>query len=183
MAHPKIDYLFTCYDHNRDGRLDVSDFFGLARAIRTACNLDDKDARSARINRAFDAYWEMMLVCVDTDGSGDVDRTEFLAFEHLMAEQTMEYGGQAPPWALELYDAIFDAFDANNDGHIDVTEYANYLRATGSTMDAAAAFARLDLNGDGSLDVHELEWLLAAYFTSTNPEDRAHWLLTGGWPA
>ena len=182
MPHPKFDYLFTCFDRDRSGRLDVNDFFALGRTLRVASGWAELDPRNLRISRALDAFWEVMLISVDADGSGDVDRDEFRIFEQLMADAANAPGEPAPPWVLELYAAIFEALDADEDGRINLQEYTTYLSAAGSHMDPAAAFAKLDLDGSGFLEVDELELLLTRYFTTTDPDDPANYMLTGGWP-
>jgi Ca2+-binding EF-hand superfamily protein len=180
---PKFDYAFACLDQNGSGRLDQADFFQLGERLRATREWSRSDPRCLRIHAALDDFWQVMLLCVDEDGSGDVDRHEFLLFEQLMAEQTAEFAGQAPPWVLDLFVAIFESLDLDGDKRISATEYALYLRAMGSSMDAAAAFERLDLDGSGFIELAELAALLAEYFTSADPDARGNYLVTGGWPA
>jgi Ca2+-binding EF-hand superfamily protein len=178
----KFDYLFTCFDRRKNGKLDVSDFLAFGRALRDASGWEQTDPRSRRIARALDAFWEVMIVHIDADGSGDVDRQEFTTFENIMSDQTKSFAGTAPTWALELYRAIFEALDKNADGKLELSEYATYLAAIDSNMDPAAAFAKLDLDGSGFIELSELDVLLVSYFTSTNATDPGNYLLTGGWP-
>lgn len=179
MHDKKFDYLFTCFDRRRNGKIDVSDFLSFGQALRDASGWAPNDPRTRRISNALDRFWEVMIVHVDTDGSGAVDRREFTTFEHMISEQT---SGRAPAWALELYQAIFEGLDRNGDGKLDLDEYATYLKAVGSTMNPAAAFAKVDLDGSGFLELTELDTLLVSYFTSTDPADPGNYLLTGGWP-
>jgi Ca2+-binding EF-hand superfamily protein len=180
--NPKFDYAFACLDQDRSGRLARADFFRLGEALAELRGWSRTDPRYLRIHTALDDFWQVMLLCVDEDGSGDVDRHEFAVFERLMAEQTVEFAGQAPPWVLALFVAIFAALDIDGDGRISASEYALYLQAMGSTMDAAAAFERMDIDRSGFIESAELAVLLAEYFASTDPGARGHALVTGGWP-
>jgi Ca2+-binding EF-hand superfamily protein len=180
--NPKFDYAFACLDQDHSGRLARADFFRLGEVLRETRGWERDDPRYLRIHTALDDFWQVLLLCVDEDGSGDVDRYEFAIFEQLMAEQTAEFAGQAPPWVLELFVAIFESLDADGDGRITAAEYALYLRAMGSSMDAAAAFERLDVDRSGFIESAELAQLLAEYFASTDPGARGHYLVTGGWP-
>ncbi len=186
-AHPileaKFDYAFFCLDQNQSGMLDKDDFLLLAERLQDQQGWPADDARYVRLKASLLDFWEMLLMCVDEDGNGQVDRSEFKLFEHLMAAQVVEFGGQAPPWALELVLSLFAAVDSDGDGLVELDEYGQFLSVMGSTMDPSAAFYKLDLDGSGTIEMDELESLLVQYFTSTDVKDPGNYLLTGGWPA
>jgi Ca2+-binding EF-hand superfamily protein len=54
---------------------------------------------------------------------------------------------------------VFSQLDTNADGRIDRAEFGELLATLGSSLSAAeadAAFADIDRNGNGSIDVEEL---------------------------
>jgi len=54
---------------------------------------------------------------------------------------------------------VFSQLDTNADGRIDRTEFGELLTMLGSSLSAAeadAAFADIDRNGNGSIDIDEL---------------------------
>jgi len=59
----------------------------------------------------------------------------------------------------EKLSQVFSQLDTNADGRIDRAEFGELLATLGSSLSAAeadAAFADIDRNGNGSIDVDEL---------------------------
>lgn len=178
----RFDHFYTLLDLNRSGTLDRDDFMRLASRLRSARGWSEDDPGYSAIVAALDQFWTLMLLVVDEDDSGEVDRREFTAFEQLMAEQTAEFAGQVPPWVLDVFTAVFTALDTDGDGQISIEEYRLWLDAIGSDADADAVFPMLDLDGSGHLEISEVETLLAQFFTGSDDLSPGAWFVTGGWP-
>ena len=177
----KFTYAFHCLDIDGTGALDATDFLRLADRLAGSRGWSSTDPRLSVIREGLVDYWDMLCMLCDHDGSGTVDLEEFLLFHHMMIAETHEFQ-EPPPWALAMVETLLEALDADGDGRIDRGEYAAYLWAIRSTMNAETAFRKLDLDGSGFLELKELRELMASYLTSTVPEEPGNYLLTGGWP-
>jgi Ca2+-binding EF-hand superfamily protein len=182
MSIAKFTYAFQCLDADGTGALDATDFLLLADRLAGLRGWVSTDPRLSVIRGGLVDYWEMLCMLSDHDGSGAVDLHEFLQFHQMMIAETHEFQ-EPPPWALAWVETLLAALDANGDGRIDRAEYAVYLRAIRSEMDAGEAFCKLDLDSSGFLELDELRTLMSTYLTSTAPEEPGNYLLTGGWPA
>lgn len=128
--------VFTSLDHNKDGNLSLNELSdGLAKAGLEQAPEDV----------------EQLLQGADTDGSGGIDYTEFLA-------ATM---GRSL-YLKELHcRAAFGMFDCNRDGKISSEELGTVLKirrgdhkASKQRM-AATLMQQVDLNGDNYIDFAE----------------------------
>ena len=178
----RFSFLFSCLDRDGDGRIEKSDVLQIGESLRAERGWVAGDASWTAIVAALEDFWFLLALCVDADGSGDISCAEFEVFHVLMADQTVEFSGQPPPWATTLFSTLLQTLDADHDGQVRLEEYAIFLRAMGSTLDPAQAFARLDMDGSGGLDLREIERLLTEYLTDESPEAPGAWLLTGGVP-
>jgi len=96
---------------------------------------------------------------VDKDGSGFIDKEE-------LREVLQKLGGAVTD---EEVDACFTELDEDSNGKIDLSEFQSwYLRSeTKIKKDVTGLFKRFDKNGDGNIELKELEALI----TACNGED------------
>mmetsp|Transcript_106484 Transcript_106484/g.168138 ORF Transcript_106484/g.168138 Transcript_106484/m.168138 type:complete len:513 (-) Transcript_106484:85-1623(-) len=126
---------FMALDENSDGLLTVNEMKeGLNR-----CGLKE-----------IPADLQQIMKDVDSDGSGVIDYTEFLA----ATLDKKVYMAEDVCWQA------FRIFDRNGDGKIDKKEIANVLNSDSDVQGAAAKdlaeiIQELDKNGDGEIDFQE----------------------------
>jgi Ca2+-binding EF-hand superfamily protein len=177
----KYGYFFSCFDQSRNQLLELDDLMRVAEAFRVAHGWDEEDQRFLAIQSRFVEFWNVLLLCADVDGSGDISLDKFLIFFGVMGHMTREFNGRVPPWAMNLVDILLGSMDRDGDGQVSLEEYQEYLIAIGSHMHAETAFGQLDLDGSGYIEVEELETLMAQYLASESQDEPGNYLLTGGW--
>ena len=159
--------LFKRYDADGSGELDEGEF---EQAVRSDLGVDETTLSAKELKQLFAA--------VDRDGSGEVDADEFTAwlfnpdqsetknlrnvknkFRTASERMTSDLGWQV----------IFDRYDDDNSGELDVQEFTNAVRAEcGLDEDAVSdeeikeLFGVIDVDQSGGIDASELTDLLEA---------------------
>ena len=129
---------FVQIDKNGDGKISKSEL--MDEYIKT---MDEEEARKTV---------EKIMTEVDTDRSGDIDYTEFLA-------ACMNYSNYNSKGTLE---AAFKMFDKDGSGFITVDEIKAIL-GNGMILDQSiwtTIINEADQNGDGSIDLKEFITLM-----------------------
>ncbi|PRP95856.1 Calerythrin [Enhygromyxa salina] len=174
----KYERYFQLLDTDKSGTIDWNDFAQTARFIRDDRGWTDEHAGYKSLLAAMQTFWTELSQRVDTDGNGQVDRQEWQQF---YAQVNDEIGrlGKVPAWAMNVVHGFHRVLDLDGDGSISLAEYELWLRALGATVDASAAFKRLDLRGTGRLEIDELEELYSQWVMSNDPSDPGNVLVTG----
>ncbi len=174
----KFDTYFRHLDRDGSGAVEWEDFEAVIENIRAAKGWSTDEARYQSLLSAQRDYWQKITERVDKDGDGKVSLLEFNAFHESVGRDIKEQG-EPPAWAVALVRAFHRVLDTTGDGTIDQSEYGVYLRALGSRVDPGEAFRRLDLDGDGNIDIGEMEQLYTQYIISDNPGEPGNYLVTG----
>lgn len=177
----KYEDYFHCLDRNRSGYLDADDLRRFADHLQARLGWSAGDPRHAALVDAAQSYWRCLRDRMDEDQDGVVQLGEFVGCYDALADEIVGTGA-IPPWAMVFVRALFQALDADGDGSISRLEYALYLEAIGSDADASAAFSRLDLDGNGVLDLQELETLYTQWLTDVEAGNPGNLLMTGRLP-
>lgn len=127
---------FMAMDTDGNGRISKQE---LIDSISAATPLCPSEIRSWA-NSVFDS--------IDTDGSQEIDYTEWLA-------AAMHESACRSEQSLR---AAFRVFDADGDGRIDEAEFARVLMQTPAEI--ASLLPQFDANGDGVIDFEEFKYLL-----------------------
>lgn len=140
LAHQREQFMLIDADGN--GRISKQELIDSIAAKSPTCPLG-KDAMQEVRNWA-----ESVFESIDTDGSKEIDYTEWLAAA--LHESTCR--------SEESMRAAFRAFDADGDGRIDEGEFARVLRQ--SPQEVASLLPQFDSNGDGVIDFEEFKNVL-----------------------
>ncbi len=178
FCEAKYRDFFQLLDRDGDGLVRWADFEGRAEALTARLQIDPDDLRAVRVVAAQRAYWEVLVARTDEDGDGAIGLGELCGFLHALADNTRR-AEEVPDWALEPLRALLDVIDQDGDGQIDGEEFADYLGVMRSDANPEVAFTHLDLNGDGRIDLDELQRLYAQWLTSEDPASPGNWLMTG----
>lgn len=132
--------VFAKLDTNGDGRLSAEELQkGLADVLKSG----KKGAEQ----------FERLLASLDTDGSGEIEYTEFIAATFAMNTNLKD----------EICEAAFRVFDRDASGFISIAEVRAVLDGPGLDVKGMEDFLRrADDNGDGQVDMHEFKTLLFA---------------------
>ncbi len=171
--------LFLAFDRNHTGALDWEDFHHAAEVIRDERLYHDDHPRYVALLGAMREWWDELSRRVDRDGDGRVTAAEWTQFFASLADEVRALG-RAPLWALGFLQALFAVLDADGGDSITAEEYGLWLRAVGSPHDADAAFARLDTDGDGTVDFDELEGLFTQWLLDEDDASPGASLFLGG---
>ncbi|MEV7927944.1 EF-hand domain-containing protein [Kitasatospora sp. NPDC088264] len=121
-ATRRIDLVFSLFDANRNGVVEVDDF-NLMTARVVAAAADSDEAAKAAIRAAFRRYWTTLVSELDTNGDGVISREEFGGFV-LSPER---FG----PAAGEFADALAALGDPDGDGLIERPLFVALMTAIG----------------------------------------------------
>jgi hypothetical protein len=171
QPHPTFARFFDVLDRDHNGVIEAQDFARIGDALRVAVGDRSEAADGARAE-----LWELLLLCLDADGSGTISREEFLAFERMLAEQTAEFGDD-PPWLRAFFATLFAAIDVDDRGVITSAAYATLADVLGVPRDEAD-FAHLT-GGDPTFALADLDARLRELFRATDPTARGLALLPG----
>lgn len=169
----KLRRMFAFLDTDQDGTLIGGDLTAIAD--RLAAAVPTLPEKVQRLRDALTVVWDQHLRNMDFDGDGRIDPAEY--------ERGVREAIDAGPSALvaALHDVVaasLDICDTDGDGLINLDEYTLLGQAVtgGSPQDMAVAFAKLDLDGNGTLDAEEIRAAVTEFFTSEDPNARGNWL-------
>ncbi|KIZ14743.1 EF-hand domain-containing protein [Streptomyces natalensis] len=171
----KLDRVYAMLAADREGGIVESEVLSLADNLGAAFGLPTDAPKVSRLRSALAELWQADVRHMDTDGNGLVDREEFIVGMRRSAAHDQES-------YLRRLGAMVDAWmsicDADDNGVIDQQEFTTmYARTLGaSPADLAVAFAKLDLDGNGTLDSQEIRKATEEYYTSEDPEAPGNWL-------
>ena len=163
IMQKKLAKHFRFQDFNKDGYVERADWEQCARNLAwiqgwTPDSSGYKDILSKHVG-----IWENNWLPADSDGDGKVSLNEYLELTDRIRsgihppvdDETIgnPVSKEKPNYLdslLDLFGAIFDIIDGDNDGKIRLEDYKMYFKAWGVDEELAdGAFASIDLNGDG----------------------------------
>lgn len=178
----KLMKLFSMYDACNLGVLKISDFECLAQRLGNLRNWKPDSSAYEDMNSKFIYLWNRMRAEIknvynsqphilnNPDAWNTYVRTQvtldewFTYFEVVLAKP--EYQQEV----LDLSDAIFTVVDTDTSGHLDKAEWADLFRVYNiPVIYVDETFAKIDVNGDGTLDREEVMSMIKEFYFSNDP--------------
>lgn len=169
----KLTRHFHVRDLDNDGFVEREDWEQCARnlaAIRgwTPASPEYKDILAQHLH-----IWTNFWKPADTDNDGKVSLDEYLQLEEKQRSQVYFL----KDIVSQLFGAIFDIIDLDDDGEITLREYKLYFKAWGlDEKTAEEAYSRLDLSGDGRISRGAFIQYGSNFFISDDPHVPGSWL-------
>lgn len=179
LQHARYCDAFDCLDTNKNGCIEWSDLERSAEVIRAHFGWDRESAPYRETLEDLRGFWDTVAASMDEDGDGVIGLDEWVGFFTTLARQCGPSARRLPEWARGHVHALLRAVDHNGDGAISQPEYALYLRSIGSDADPDAAFRAMDGDGDGVLELAEVEELYCQWVSSSDPSAPGNLLVTG----
>jgi juvenile hormone diol kinase len=163
LAELKRAHLFHLLDLDGNGFIERADFDHVVQKYAQFAGWGP----DSKLYEAYRGYvmgvWDALSAGADTDHSGSVSPTEFIA----LFSQLESF----PDQVAEMATRAFDVLDRDGDGTISLEEYRAFREAYGvDNADAAEHFARLDANNDSLISRAEFTVLMKDFFLSDDPE-------------
>ncbi|WP_107474921.1 MULTISPECIES: EF-hand domain-containing protein [unclassified Streptomyces] len=132
--------IFAMLDADGDGVITRAEYLARVERAASACGREPQDPLVEAARAAHREVFRQM----DGDGDGGVTFEEYRDWAgHDAFEQSCR----------PALGSLFDLADSDGDGRLTRQEFTRLRAATGNTTDgAAAAFAALDTDGDGTVD-------------------------------
>jgi len=155
--------LFTRFDADKNGKIEVDDFEKWSENLVSIGNLNG--AQADHLRHSMKSIWETYFLPADTDHDGSVTVNELIAFmREALANESKRAAINA---TLPI---IFDAIDSDQDGGISKNEFVNYFKSmnVNDAKFAEEVFAAMDANHDGSLSKEEFSEFGKDFFLSVD---------------
>jgi juvenile hormone diol kinase len=170
----KYTALFACFDFDKNGVLEKSDYEHFARNLAEAYDLLPGTHQYATMHAKTMARWDFIQSVADKNGDQQITPEEFITAYAEMTNHDQTFhqllGGYAS--------FVIRMGDKNGDGQLDEGEYATILWCYGIGDDAArAAFRRLVADGSGLMTNATMERVFAEFFRSDDPDAPGNWMI------
>ena len=162
----KAQHFFRVFDADKDGFMEQSDLEAVVNKLATVRGWKKGTLGYDNLYDRWMFVWSALEKAADQNRDNIVSPKEWIDLtDKLLASE----GGYASVMNA-IGNLTFDAVDPDDDGKIDHNDWRAFSAAHGISADNAdRAFARLDLNGDGSISREETMAHLRDFFYSNDP--------------
>lgn len=175
----KLEKFFYILDYDRNGAIEKDDFIAIAENLCILWNVKEGDSQYDLIIKKFTEGWEQFHFFINNGNSGKANWDHWLHF----AEERIINGDEDvfSAYVDNYVGSIFDNFDSNKDGYINLDEFIDLFVAYRIEVRfAAKSFRKLDRNKDDLISRGELITAVKEFFRSDDPEAPGNWLFGSG---
>ena len=170
----KFTALFACFDFDKNGVLEKSDYEQFARNLSQAYKLEPGTAPYAAMYAETMALWEFVHNVADKDGDHRITPAEFIDAYAALTNDDATFHQLLMSYA----EYIIRMGDRDHDGRLNENEYATILWCYGiADQNARAAFRHLVADGSGYLTLAAMETVFAEFFRSDDPAAAGNWMI------
>ncbi|MFI6511468.1 EF-hand domain-containing protein [Streptosporangium sp. NPDC050855] len=172
LLNRKLDRAFAHVDADGSGSIGRDDLLGLGARILVGFGESPTSPAGSRLAGGFEEIWRTLTAEIDADGDA-ISPEEFRAGMTSAFVEGDRFEAVFEPAAA----ALAGLCDTDGDGVVGPEEFWVMMDAFGTPrQDAAAAFARLDGDGDGAVSVRDLVEATRQFYTSADPDVAGNWL-------
>ena len=180
----KFTLLFNMRDTDGNGVVEAEDFDLVTERVATAKGWSPGTTEYEGYAEFRRTLWERIWKPADVNGDGKIELEEYLNF----AQTAMEYyeSGRMDELLDQFgrnnlknthIEMVFQGFDTDEDGGIDLEEYRLFLQSRDIDDSLAeVCFRRLDTDGNGVIDLAEFTEHFKAYYSTKDPLVAGNWL-------
>ena len=162
----KYTALFACFDFDKNGILERSDYEQFAQNLSRAYELAPGSTPYASMHAETMALWDFVQSIADHDNDQRISCDEFMAAYAELTDRDETFHQLLGGYAAY----IIRMGDRDGDGQLSEDEYATILWCYGiADGPARAAFRSLTADGDGFLSNADMERVFAEFFRSDDP--------------
>lgn len=173
---------FRELDRDGDGSITLDDLHDSADRLKEHHGWPEDHPALVHLRAAGEAFWATIIGEADRNRDHDVREDEFAAFLGWAAAEHARTG-ELPEAARMWVPRLFAVLDVNDSGRISRDEYDRFLQVMSSAGDVQDAFSKMDLDGDGHLDLTEIETLFEQWVVGGEPGLPGNLLMTGAEPS
>ncbi|MFC5289852.1 EF-hand domain-containing protein [Actinokineospora guangxiensis] len=165
----KISRGFDHLDADGDGWLDERDHVLMGRRVAEGLGHPEGSDAERRIIDTYLRIWREVHLPHVTGGARGIARADFITSTSALADDP----AAASATLGALARSFLEIADVDADGGLTPAEFLAFQRGhfpNLSEPDAAAAFAHLDIDGDGRISAAEFEGAIIEYWTSRDPQ-------------
>ncbi len=175
----KLEKFFYILDYDRNGIIEKADFVAIGENLCVLWGLKENDPKHDDVLKKFEEGWVHFDLFINSEEKGSANWTHWIKF----AEERIVGGDESifGAYVDNYVGGLFDNFDTDKDGYIDLDEFIDLFVAYRIEVRfAAKAFRKIDRNKDGLISRGELITAVKEFFRSEDPEAPGNWLFGSG---
>lgn len=168
----KLGRYHLLFDSDQDGILERSDYERMALEVNRVFTFAPGCRQHHRTLRYALRFWELFA-------TSEHDRLNLDDFTQVYLYKLSAERPRFLTTLKRLVDTFIALADTDGDGQVSPSEYRMLLQAAFNVPleESARAYRKLDLDGSGFLEHHEIHQAVVDYFTSEDPDVPGNWLL------
>jgi len=168
----KMSHMFDVYDRDRDGYLEEDDYHRVIDNFAAVRSLKPAEPGYQAIHDAYMRVWHHLRGHADTNRDDRVNLEEMLAYNERLISSEEAFHSDV----LEIGGVLFNVLDLDRDGVVGEAEYRTFCLCLGIDESRShEAFAKLDTNGDGRVNMEDTVRLVREFYLSDEPDSPGNW--------